>query len=211
MNTNMNNEQDRPIEVIVKKEPKEERPKIKKERKWLSSYHRGRIVVIAILLLAILRFASQGVIYVGYVPSASMENTLKVYDSMLGINSDLTEIRRGDIVVIDVTNGKTPKYVKRVIGLPGETVKVSNGKVYIDGKAINEPYLKEPMDSQGDGTFQVPDNSYFLMGDNRNNSYDSRYWVNPYVQRSQIKQKILAVFAPFWRIHSVTSDGNTQD
>lgn len=77
-------------------------------------------------------------------------------------------------------------FVKRVAGLPGETVEIKNGKVYIDGIANAELDAYGPL-IQGDfGPYQVPPQSYFMMGDNRNHSLDSRYWNTPYVARKDI-------------------------
>jgi signal peptidase I len=87
-------------------------------------------------------------------------------------------IERGDIVVFWFPNDPDKSYVKRVIGLPGETVEIKNGRVYVDGKELNEDYLNKeytqtmppPM------TKKVDEHHYFVMGDNRDNSSDSRYW-----------------------------------
>lgn len=87
-------------------------------------------------------------------------------------------IERGDIVVFWFPNDPDKSYVKRVIGLPGETVEIRNGRVLVDGKELNEDYLEKeytqtmppPM------TKKVEDHHYFVMGDNRDNSSDSRYW-----------------------------------
>ena len=71
----------------------------------------------------------------------------------------------------------TPDYVKRVIGLPGDTLEIHGGAVWVNGKKLNEPYLDGPMNPQEHfGPLKVPPDSYFVMGDNRENSYDSRYW-----------------------------------
>ncbi|WP_227763512.1 signal peptidase I [Zhaonella formicivorans] len=65
--------------------------------------------------------------------------------------------------------------IKRVVGLPGETISINNGLVYIDGMLLNEPYIYEKANHDF-GPYVVPKNSVFVMGDNRNNSYDSRSW-----------------------------------
>lgn len=87
-------------------------------------------------------------------------------------------IERGDIVVFWFPNDPDKSYVKRVIGLPGETVELKNGRVHVDGKELHEDYLDKeftqtmppPM------TKKVDEHHYFVMGDNRDNSSDSRYW-----------------------------------
>lgn len=85
---------------------------------------------------------------------------------------------RGDIVVFWYPKEPDKSYVKRIIGLPGETVEVRNGKVYIDGEQLNEVYL-DTEHNQSLPSFsprRVEEHNYFVMGDNRDNSSDSRYW-----------------------------------
>jgi signal peptidase I len=89
---------------------------------------------------------------------------------------------RGDVVVFTPPISNTDEFIKRVIGLPGENVMVQNGHVYINDKLLQESYLKDTVITAGgtfltDGQeFKVPDGEYFVMGDNRPNSSDSRYW-----------------------------------
>jgi signal peptidase I len=91
---------------------------------------------------------------------------------------------RGDVVVLRPPTFVTEndEFIKRIIGLPGETVKVENGKVYINGQRLREPYIADSVNTNGgtflaDGaTYTVPESQYFLMGDNREHSSDSRYW-----------------------------------
>ncbi len=84
------------------------------------------------------------------------------------------EVERGDVVVFNLPQDSQQRYIKRVIGLPGEEVRVSGGNVYVDGNRLAEPYLD--VATQRSGTWTVPDGSLFVMGDNRNNSSDSRVW-----------------------------------
>lgn len=89
----------------------------------------------------------------------------------------LGEPQRGDIIVFDFPNNPTDDYVKRIIGLPGETVMVDqDGNIFVDGNPIDEPYLRDEAYSNRIGTWQVPEGSYFVVGDNRNHSSDSRSW-----------------------------------
>ena len=75
--------------------------------------------------------------------------------------------------------------MKRILALPGETIEGEDGVIYIDGKPLEEPYIKIKF-KQDFGPYKVPRNSYFMMGDNRNNSWDSRFWVNKYVEKDEI-------------------------
>ena len=109
---------------------------------------------------------------------------------------------RFDVVVFKREDGK--KNVKRIIGLPGETVEVKDGKVYINGSdtPLDEPYLPEPMEGSY-GPYEVPEGCYFMMGDNRNNSLDARFWDNKFVAKNKIVAKVLFCYYPFNRIGKV--------
>lgn len=102
------------------------------------------------------------------------------------------EPEAGDIVVFRYPDDETGKtlYVKRIIGTPGDTVEMSNGTVYVNGKALQEDYIAEV--TQGSyGPYIVPDGCYFMMGDNRNHSQDSRFWRNQYVEKDEILGKVV--------------------
>lgn len=122
----------------------------------------------------------------------------RVIGSRLAYLTDDPE--RGDVVIFhypDDPSGKT-YFVKRVIGLPGETVDIIDGKVYINGSdtPLDEPYLAEPMEPEEPMHFEVPEGSYFMLGDNRNNSKDSRFWQNTYVERDKILGKAVLKYFP---------------
>lgn len=95
--------------------------------------------------------------------------------------------RRGDIIVF-TTEHKT--MVKRVIGLPGDTVTIWGGEIFINGKILNEPYLDDKVITDGDKTYTVPSGMYFVLGDNRDGSYDSRYFTDPFIDRGNIEGRI---------------------
>ena len=97
---------------------------------------------------------------------------------------------RYDIVIFKYPDDPSKIFIKRVIGLPGETVTVKDGKVYIDGKEQTQAVSFCPEEMAGSfGPYEVPEDSYFVMGDNRNNSLDSRYWDNTYVKKEAILAK----------------------
>ena len=86
-------------------------------------------------------------------------------------------------IIVNATVGKKTNYIKRVIGLPGETVEIKNASIYIDGQKLEEDYLKEEWIVRNDGyTFEVPEGCYLMLGDNRNNSLDARYWATEAVK-----------------------------
>jgi signal peptidase I len=138
------------------------------------------------------------------IPSASMESTLLVGDQLIvnkmGMGQGMRPswrpvlpaqaIERGDVLVFKYPVDPERDFIKRVIGLPGETVEVRNKRVLVDGKPLDEPYARFlfPPDADGGesthqkdprwyfGPYRVPDGHYFMMGDNRDNSEDSRFW-----------------------------------
>ena len=83
-----------------------------------------------------------------------------------------------------------------MIGLGGETIEVKNGSVYADGVKLRDDFILEKMNSDGDGIYEVPEGCCFVMGDNRNESYDSRYWNNKYVPLEKIEAKAELIFFP---------------
>ena len=119
---------------------------------------------------------SRTVLMLNFIPSGSMEGTIRTGDFVLGTRYDIGEgdIERYDILVFALPDEPDTVYIKRVIGLPGETVVVCDGSVYADGVRLDDSFVKNPMNTKGDGTYVVPDGCYFVMGDNRNQSDDSR-------------------------------------
>ncbi len=153
----------------------------------------GAVVVVVALAVALL--LRTFVVQTFFIPSGSMEPTLQIGDRILvnKLSYHLHPVHRGDIVVFSrppAENCGGPEVndlVKRVIGLPGETLSLSGGYVAIDGKRLNETWLPRSalgttaQGPVGDASnlaspYQVPADSYFVMGDNRVNSCDSRYW-----------------------------------
>lgn len=138
-----------------------------------------------------------------WVPSGSMEHTIMTGDRLIGSRlayrfGELPE--RGDIVVFQhkVEPGKDKTVlVKRIIGLPGETVEIRENQVYINGSELpyEEPYLPEAMKSKNQ-QFEIPAGCYLMLGDNRNHSTDARDWSNPYVSEKAILGKILFRYFP---------------
>jgi signal peptidase I len=148
-------------------------------RSWRSAVEWG-LVLVAALVVAILvkTFLFQAF----YIPSASMETTLNVGDRVLvnKVSYDLHEVNRGDLVVFKRPPGESgpgdeiDDLIKRTIALPGETVEVRSSVVYIDGLALDEPYLDEELVYPDFGPITVPAQQIFMMGDNRPDSRDSR-------------------------------------
>jgi signal peptidase I len=175
------------------------------------------IVIAVILALFIRTFVVQAF----KIPTGSMENNLLIGDHLL-VNKfvfgpaetalerallPVRPIKRLEIIVFKYPEEPDRDYIKRVIGLPGETVEVREKKVYINGTALDEPYVHflQPPAATSEfhevtsfdvreryGPVTVPANHYFMMGDNRDNSQDSRYWG--FLPRENIKGKSLVIY-----------------
>lgn len=175
-----------------KKEKKEEQPSALRELlSWVLTF----AIAIAVAL-----FIKYCLIINADVPTGSMENTIMPGDRLIG--NRLAYLKegpqRGDIVVFHYPDNEKELFVKRVIGLPGESVHIEDAKVYIDGVELEEPYLKEEWTiATGTYDFEVPEDCYLMLGDNRNNSKDARYWENKYVNIDKILGKALFVYWPF--------------
>ena len=146
--------------------------------------------IIALLIaLAIALVLTQVVFVNAQIPSESMEDTIIAGDRVVGFRLAylFDDPARGDIVIFRWPDDETQLYVKRIIGMPGDTVQVTDGIVFINGQA--QPQLNEHVKGVPTGSFgpwTVPGDSYFMMGDNRNLSYDSRFWKNTFVARKAV-------------------------
>jgi signal peptidase I len=162
------------------------------------------IVITAIIAL----FATTFVVQAFKIPTGSMESNLLIGDHLLvnkfvyGIHPGYLsrilpykDLKRGDVIVFKYPNSPEVAYVKRLIGLPGERIEVTGRKVYVNGKPLEENYTQF-IDAgsiyEHSGPFDVPAEHYFAMGDNRDNSQDSRYWG--YVPRDHIIGKALTIY-----------------
>ena len=177
--------------------PKEEKGGWKKELlEWV------KIIVSAALIAFVL---NTFIIANSEVPSGSMENTIMTGDRVIGSRLAylFDEPERGDIVIFRFPDNEKIYYVKRVIGLPGETVDIIDGQVYINDEPLDEPYLREPMVPEAPMHFEVPEDSYFMMGDNRNYSLDARRWKNTYVTNIMMQNEIIILFLNFIRFPSM--------
>jgi signal peptidase I len=140
-----------------------------------------------------------------FIPSEAMLPTLAVNDRLTvdKLTYRFNAPQRGDIIVFhpnQTLQQRSPQitdaFIKRIVGLPGDRVEVKANQVLINGQPLNEPYIAEKPNYRY-GPEKVPENSYFVLGDNRNNSYDSHFWG--YVDRPSIIGKATRIFYPFER------------
>ena len=190
---------------------------LKKEFKKSTLREYFESVVIAVILAL---FVRTFVVQAFKIPTGSMENNLLIGDHLLvnkfvygpaptGFERTLLPIgtiKRGEVLVFKYPEQPDRDFIKRVIGLPGETLEVRQKKVYINGKPLDEPYthfLTAPAGSAFHeetsfdvrdqyGPVTIPPDHYFMMGDNRDNSQDSRYWG--FLPRENIKGRALLIY-----------------
>ena len=153
----------------------------------------GYLIITALVVLVLFR----GVFNLAYVPTRSMEPTLPVKSLFLSLRLPWLaadpEPAQGDIMMF-YSQEYDQILVKRVIGLPGQTVTFAGGAVFIDGTLLEEDYLPagtETWPGTSGSSFTVPEGTVLLMGDNRGNSLDSRYWENPFIPLSDLRGKAL--------------------
>jgi signal peptidase I len=181
--------------------------------------------IVTAVILAL--FVRTWVVQAFKIPTGSMENNLLIGDHLL-VNKfifgpeptafekavlPVRDIRRGDIVVFKYPDEPERDFIKRVIGLPGETLELRNKKIFINGQPLDEPYVHYIDATHGAsevtsfdvreryGPVTVPPDQYFVMGDNRDNSQDSRYWG--FLPRHYVKGKALLIY---WSYESGAGD-----
>lgn len=153
------------------------------------------IVVTILLTEFILNF----VIINANIPSGSMENTIMTNDKLIALRTSywFNDPKREDIIIFKYPDDESQLFIKRLIGLPGDTVEIRNGKVFINGVEDEEANSHVPETPTGNyGPYVVPEGSYFMLGDNREHSKDSRFWQNTFVTYDEIVGKAIVRYYP---------------
>lgn len=186
----------------------------KKEKKSLLREYAEALAIALVLALIIRTFIVQAF----KIPSESMLPTVLVGDHLLGVKFAYglkwpfthkyifkgSDPERGDIIIFEYPKDPSTDFIKRVIGIPGDKIELRNKQLYRNDELVNEPYAQYIGNSSSDprcvnyGPVTVPENQYFVMGDNRDNSMDSRFWG--FVDRTAIRAKA-------WRIYFSADSG----
>jgi signal peptidase I len=152
-------------------------------------------ILVAVVLIV---FIYQPVKVEGTSMEPGLSDNERIFINKFTYRLNLGEIRRGDTVVFWYPRDTTKSYIKRVIGLPGDRIRIVNGQVYVNGASLAEEYVAERFRDlstwSGGEEVTVPRNEYFVLGDHRNSSSDSRAWG--YVPRENIYGKAVFVYWP---------------
>ena len=159
------------------------------------------------LIIFLVVFALNKLVYINAViPSESMQTTIMKGDRIIGsrLAYKSKDPQRFDIVIFKYPDDPSQLFVKREIGLPGETVNIVDGKVYINDseEPLDDSFCPETPEGSF-GPYTVPEGCYFMLGDNRNHSMDSRYWQNPFVEEDAIEAEVAVRYWPLNKIGTV--------
>ncbi|MCL1884328.1 MAG: signal peptidase I [Defluviitaleaceae bacterium] len=182
---------------------------------WVEAFGWIKLILFALIVAWVL---TNFVIVNASVPTGSMENTIRINDRIIAFRLSYTfsDPGRFDIIVFRGPDGESPLYVKRIIGIPGDTVTIVDGHVFINGEDEplrydfvqgeffgNFPIPRNPLPDHitipADGSppyLTVPEGSFFVLGDNRGNSIDSRNWEVPFVTTEQILGQVIFRYFP---------------
>ncbi|NJN74244.1 MAG: signal peptidase I [Limnothrix sp. RL_2_0] len=179
------------------------------ENPWVETIK--TLVTAGILAIGIRTFVAEA----RYIPSESMLPTLEINDRLIieKVSYRFKDPKRGDVVVFYPTEvleqqNYTDAFIKRVIGIPGDVVEVNSGRVYVNGNQLEEDYINEAPDYDY-GPVTIPEDHYLVLGDNRNNSYDSHYWG--FVPREKLVGKAFVRFWPFNRVGTLSEEPQFAD
>lgn len=176
---------------------------------WKETWEYVKLIIIVLVVVLVV---NNVVLINAKIPSESMERTIMTGDRIFGfrmsygINFDFfgkhisyktKDPERFDIIIFKYPDDESQLFIKRLIGLPGETVEIRDGKVYIDGaeEPLDDSFVAE-IPTGNYGPYTVPEDSYFMLGDNRQNSRDSRFWKNTFVSFDEIVGKAIIRYFP---------------
>lgn len=173
----------------------------KKKHPWS-----GLLAIVGVVLAIVI--LNQCILINCSIPSASMEPQIQEGNRIIGNRLAYISAapERFDVVIFRYPDDESQLFIKRIIGLPGETVTIKDGKVYIDdpqcqGEPLDDSFCPEEPEPLGEGNYEVPEGCYFMLGDNRNHSFDSRFWDSPYVPKENI---VAETALKYWPLTEMT-------
>lgn len=202
---NINNENAENTKTVVKARKIDEKQKKSKkknkddeeeeETSWFRELCSWIMIFAGAFIVAYI--LSNFVIVNAKVPSGSMISTINIDDKVLGFRLSymFSDPKRGDIVMFNAPDKDNTIYIKRIIGLPGDKIVIEDNTVYINGEKLEEDYVRNGWEkSEGRTEYEVPKGEYFMMGDNRDESSDSRVWGT--VKKKEIIAKAIFRYYP---------------
>ncbi|MDU4326441.1 MAG: signal peptidase I [Clostridium celatum] len=166
---------------------------VKKKKFFMKVFYDWIIPIICAVFIAIL--INKFLIFQIQIPSESMLPTLEIGDRLFANRIYKEEsLSRGDLIIF-YSDEKKELMIKRLIGLPNDNVVIDNGVLSVNGEILTEDYIQNQ--DYFSGSYTVPAGKYFFLGDNRGDSFDSRYWVNKYIDFNDIKGKAFIRVFPF--------------
>ena len=175
-------------------------------------------------VIAVVFFVQTFILINARIPSESMETTIMSGDHIFGnrLTYRFHDPERYDIVIFRYPDNEEQLFIKRVIGLPGDVVEIRDGRVYVNGSdtPLDDSFCnfdpndgitgtnpgRDTQETLGGTYYRVPENCYFMLGDNRDHSRDSRFWMNPYVAKNKILGKAVLRYWPISRITVLKHD-----
>ena len=167
-----------------------------REKGWFWKEY-GSLITVAVVVVLLFRVVLQ----LAWVPSGSKKPTLPERSLLVSMRLPYLlgdpEVERGDIVTF--WNDELDELlVKRVVGLGGEEISFRGGYTYINGEKLDEPYLPQQgvTESSRQTTYQIPEGTFFVMGDNRTGSYDSRVLIQPFIPLESVRARTMLIISP---------------
>jgi signal peptidase I len=172
----------------------------------LKPYNKWYIYLIVILVVSgisqsVTLAVRDNIVKAYKIPSRSMQPTLEPGDHVISnqLYYRYNNLAHGDLIIFKYPRDENVDFVKRIVGCPGDTIEIKDNQMFLNGKKSDEPYvldtpsmLKGEQPMKNFGPFVIPENEYFVLGDNRNNSNDSRFWGT--VKRHQIEGKVIFIY-----------------
>lgn len=151
----------------------------------------GMSAAVLCAICAAFYFTFHVLFLIRVVPTGSMVPTIQEKDITIanGQSYKRKGVSRFDVVIIK-RKGDSEELVKRVIGMPGDAITFDAGRIYVNGELLEEPFIDDSVITSSDNSYVVPKGCYFVLGDNRSNSFDSIDWEDPYVKDSEIKGQV---------------------
>ncbi|MVX63745.1 signal peptidase I [Clostridium chromiireducens] len=155
-------------------------------KKFIKKY-KIELFIGIILALILSKFLTSNLFYIAIVPSESMKDTLMVGDKLL-VSKNIEPLKVGGIYTFYHEN---KLLIKRLIAVGGDHVKIDNNNVFVNGNKLDEPYVSSLMTKEIHVDLIVPEDKYYFLGDNRNNSNDARFWKNLFIDKDDIDGKAM--------------------